>query len=406
VVTGGEALYADLGHFGKAPIRFSWFVIAFPGLLLNYFGQGAYLLLHPDAIENPFYHLAPSWFAFPLIIIATIATIIASQAVISATFSLTKQAVLLGFYPHLPIVQTSGFQRGQIYIPQMNLILMIGTLVLIFIFKNSNAMTHAYGIAVNLVMLLTLLLLIQVARHQWGWGVIKIAITFVLFMLIDFMFLSANVLKIETGGWIPIVFASFAGLVMYTWRKGRSYLQSCYVKQDELSRTLTQIDDMNLVRSPQTTAIFITDVYDKYGSSFMQFLKLSKMIPEHILLLNYSVDNIPHVSSLARFEVNELKENISELTLHYGFMDIISIPQALYVANDRGLLPFPVDIEDVTYFLEIPNVLPSRQKKALQFFWQDKLFAFLVRNYSANLNIEFYQLPHNRTIAMGTYYTI
>jgi KUP system potassium uptake protein len=407
VVTGGEALYADLGHFGKTPIRLSWFVVAFPGLLLNYFGQGGYLLLHPDAIDNPFYHLASDTFIFPLLILATMATIIASQAVISATFSLTKQAVLLGFYPHMPIIQTSGFQRGQIYIPQMNLILTIGTLGLIFAFKNSNAMTHAYGIAVNLVMLLTLVLVIHVAVHQWKWGFVKTTIVFTPFVVIDLMFLGANILKIRTGGWIPIIFASFAALVMYTWSKGRLYLkETYYINKEELSEIVEQLDKLPLTHLQHSTAIFITDIYDRSGGSFLHFLKLSRMIPEHILIVNYSVANIPHVSSLERFEIHCLRENICELTLHFGFMDVISIPQALYVASDRGLLPFTVDIDSANYFLEIPHIMPSKERRALRFLWQDQLFAFLVRNYSANLNIEFYQLPYNRTMAMGTYYLI
>jgi KUP system potassium uptake protein len=407
VLTGGEALYADLGHFGRAPIRLTWFTLVFPALLLNYFGQGAYLLENPSAIENPFFYLASETFAFPLLVLATLATIIASQAVISATFSLTKQAVLLGFYPHMAIIQTSGCQRGQIYIPQMNLILAIGTLSLIFIFKDSHAMTHAYGIAVNLVMLLTLLLVIHVARLQWKWGYLKLICILSPFFLIDFSFLAANFLKIKTGGWIPIVFAGFAAFVMYTWSKGRLYLkETYYMNKEDLSKVVEQLDGLPLSNLPHTTAVFITDIYDKSGGSFLHFLKLSRMIPEHILIVDYSVANVPHVSSLERFEIHCLRKNICELTLHYGFMDIISIPQALYVASDRGLLPFTVDIDTATYFLEIPNVMASRERKALRFWWQDKLFAFLVRNYSANLNIEFYQLPYNRTVAMGTYYLI
>ncbi len=407
VMTGGEALYADLGHFGRAPIRLTWFMLVFPSLLLNYFGQGAYLLQNPAAIENPFFCLATEAFAFPLLILATCATIIASQAVISATFSLTKQAILLGFYPHMAITQTSGFQRGQIYIPQMNLILAIGTFSLIFIFKDSNAMTHAYGIAVNLVMVLTLLLVIHVARLQWRWGYSKLIAVFSPFFIIDISFLVANLLKVKTGGWIPIVFASFAGFVMYTWSKGRLYLkETYYMNKEDLSKVVEQLDALPLSNLSHTTAVFITDIYDKSGGSFLHFLKLSRMIPEHILIVDYSVANVPHVSSLDRFEIHCLRKNICELTLHYGFMDIVSIPQALYVASDRGLLPFTVDIDAATYFLEIPNVMPSRERKALRFLWQDKLFAFLVRNYSANLNIEFYQLPYNRTVAMGTYYLI
>ena len=407
VATGGEALYADLGHFGKKPIRLSWFFIALPSLVLNYFGQGANLLLHPEAIMNPFYLLAPEGLIMPLIILATMATIIASQAVISATFSLTRQAVLLGLYPHLPIIQTSGTRIGQIYVPQMNLILAIGTLFLIFAFKSSNALTHAYGIAVNLVMLLTTVLIMYLAIKKWHWNRLAIICLFSFFAVIDLAFLGANIQKLFTGGWVPILFAMVCGLIMYTWHSGREYLnETYYLKKEQLSKVLKQLDYKSLNRLPDTTAIFITDIYDKSGGSFLHFLKLNRTLPEHILIVNYSVENIPYVESVDRFQVTCLSGNVCELTLHYGFMDTVSIPQALYVANDRKLLPFPVDIEKATYMLEIPNVVASRKLKSLRFFWQEKLFAFLVRNYSANLNIEFYQLPFNRTVAIGTYYMI
>ena len=407
VVTGGEALYADLGHFGKAPIRLSWFVVALPSLLLNYFGQGANLLSHPEAIENPFYLLAPDWFFLPLIVLATFSTIIASQAVISATFSLTKQAVLLGLYPHLPIVQTSGTKVGQIYIPQMNLILAIGTLILIFYFKNSNALTHAYGIAVNLVMLLTTILIMYLALKQWRWNWLSIILLFSFFALIDLAFLGANIQKLYTGGWVPILFALCCAFIMYTWHRGRIYLHQTYALQKEdFSKILKQLHYKSLHHIPGTTAIFITDIYDKSGSSFLQFLKLNRMIPEHVLIVNYSVQNKPYVSINKRFHFNYLSETIFELTLNYGFMDTVSVPEALSIANERGILPFRLDIEKATYLLEIPNVVASKHFKAMWFYWQDKLFAFLVRNYSANLNIEFYQLPFNRTIALGTYYMI
>jgi KUP system potassium uptake protein len=351
--------------------------------------------------------LAPHWLAIPLIILATMATIIASQAVISATFSLTKQAVLLGLYPHLPIVQTSGFQRGQIYIPQMNLILAIGTLILVLTFKNANALTHAYGVAVNLVMVLTSLMMIYLVIHSWRWHWLAVMGLILFLGSIDLSFLGANIQKIATGGWVPIVFASVCAFVMYTWNMGRMYLsQTYYMKQDTLSKILRQFDYSSLNRLPNTTAIFITDIYDKTGGSFLQFLKLNRILPEHILIVNYVVENIPYVSSLNRFQARCLKEKICELTLHYGFMDTVSIPQALYVANDRGLLPFSVDIKHITYFIEIPNVIASREQHTMWFFWQEKLFAFLVRNYSANLNIDFYQLPYNRTVAIGTYYMI
>jgi len=407
VVTGGEALYADMGHFGKNPIRLSWFCVALPCLLLNYFGQGAYLLTHPAAIVNPFYFLAASWFSIPLLVLATLATIIASQAVISATFSLTKQAVLLGLYPHLPIVQTSGASKGQIYIPQMNLILAIGTLLLIITFKNSNALAHAYGIAVNLDMVLATMLVGYLAVKKWQWHPLKLIVVFSFLGFIDLAFLGANIQKLETGGWVPILFALLCALVMYTWNSGRLYLQKTYyMKKEEFSKILKQLDYKSLHKLPHVTAIFITDIYDKSGGSFLHFLKLNRTLPEHILIVNYIVENIPYVSSTDRFQIQCLKPNICELTLHYGFMDTVSVPQALYVANDRGLLPFAVNIDTATYLVEIPNVVASRQKKTMRFFWQEKLFAFLVRNYSTNLNIEFYQLPFNRTMAIGTYYII
>lgn len=407
VMTGGEALYADLGHFGKKPIRVTWFFLVLPCLLLNYFGQGAYLLSHPEGISNPFYMLAPEWMAFPLIILATMATIIASQAVISATFSITKQAVLMGLYPHLPIVQTSGYQRGQIYVPQMNLILAIGTLLLVLTFKNSDALTHAYGIAVNLVMILTSMMVFYLIIKTWHWNRVAVVLLCLFFGVIDIAFLGANIQKLLTGGWLPIVFASGCAFVMYTWNIGRLYLQKTYYMQKEaFSKILKQLDYKSLNRLPNTLAIFITDIYDKSGGSFLHFLKLNRTMPEHVLIINYTVENIPYVPSSDRYNVSCLSKNICELTLHYGFMDTVSIPQALYTANDRVLLPFPVDIDTAMYFIEIPNIVASREHQTMWFFWQEKLFSFLVRNYSANLNIEFYQLPYNRTVAIGTYYMI
>lgn len=407
VVTGGEALYADLGHLGKRPIRISWFSVALPGLICNYFGQGAYLLNHPEGIVNPFYMLSPDWFLFPLLILATLATVIASQAVISATFSLTKQAVLLGLYPHLPIIQTSTVQKGQIYIPQINFILAFGTIILIMMFKSSDAIAHAYGIAVNLVMLLTSVLIAYLAIKKWQWNPVLIVLMFSFFCMIDLLFLGANVQKLSTGGWEPVAFALVCAFIMYTWQSGMRYLREhYYLKKEMLSKIFKQFDYQSLHKLPGMTAIFITDIYDKSGGSFLHFLKLNRVLPEYILIVNYAVDNIPYVPLVNRFEVTCLKRNICELTLHYGFMDTISIPKALSMLNDKALLPFQVHVDTATYIMEIPNVVATHHKRTLMFEWQEKLFAFLVRNYSTNLNIEFYQLPYNRTVALGTYYMI
>ncbi len=404
VVTGGEALYADLGHFGKKPIRLGWFLIVLPGLLLNYFGQAAFLLTHPAAIANPFYLIAPNWFAMPLLIIATIATIIASQAVISATFSLTRQAVLLGLYPRLPIIQTSAASRGQVYIPQMNIILAIGTIILIITFKTVTGLAHAYGIAVNLEMLLVSSLVAIAALRVWKWHIFEVIGVFSIFLFIDLLFLGANSQKVITGGWLPIVFAMLCAFIMYTWNSGLEYLREVfYKKRDDLTKILRQLQYRSIHKLEHVTTVFITDIYDKSGGSFLYFLKLSRALPENVLIVSYVVENIPYVSPINRFKIFCLEENICQLTLRYGFMDFISIPEALLLANERGLLPFKLDTEKITYLLEVPNIVASQKQKTLWFFWQEKIFTFLMRNYSANLDIEFYQLPYDKTIAIGAY---
>lgn len=404
VMTGGEALYVDIGHFGKNPIRISWFTVALPALLLSYFGQSAYLLNNPLAISNPFFMLAPSWFFIPLLAIATMATIIASQAVISATFSMTKQAVLLGLYPHLPIVQTSAEQRGQIYIPQINFILAIGALFLIVEFKTADALTHAYGIAVNLDMLLVTMLVGFAAYKLWKWPLRWIIGLFSVFLAIDLLFLGANLQKIMSGGWMPISFALFCAFVMYTWHKGMNHLrQTFYTKKEDFSKVLLQLHEKNISVLPDATAVFITDIYDQSGGSFLNFLKLSHALPENALILSYQVKNIPYVNLEERFEVKCLDKNICVLKLNYGFMDFISIPYELSVASIQQILPFELNLNSSLYLVEIPTIVASKLRKTMWFFWQEKLFAFLMRNYSANINIEFYQLPFDRTIAIGTY---
>lgn len=408
VVTGGEALYTDLGHFGKAPIRKSWFFVVLPSLLLNYFGQCAYLLKHPGAVSNPFFLLAPNWFVIPLLIIATAATIIASQAVISATFSLARQATLLGFYPSLRVVQTSEEKQGQIYIPGINSLLAVGTILLVAAFQSATNLAHAYGIAVNLEMFLETLLVAFAAYKLWKWNIIFLILLFTMFVCIDLAFLGANIQKLATGGWVPIVFALVCAFIMYTWNKGMTFLKDhFYTKKEEFEKVLKQLNYKSLNRLENATAIFITDIYDKSGGIFLRFLKLNRALPENILIVNYVIENVPHVKIGERFELSSLLDDtVSRLTLHYGFMDYISIPNALAVANDKNILPFPVKVDSLTYFLEVPNITASPKRKTLWFYWQEKLFSFLARNHSTNLNIDFYQLPYNRTIAIGAYFVI
>ena len=404
VVTGGEALYADIGHFGKNPIRYSWFFVALPSLVLNYFGQGAHLINNPKAIANPFYLLAPDWFFIPLLIISTLATIIASQAVITATFSLTKQAILLGVCPRIPIIQTSKEYIGQIYIPQMNLLLLIGTLLLVITFKSSSNLTHAYGIAVNLDMLMVTTMISYAARQVWGWSFTRIFFVFIPFLTIDLAFLGANSHKFITGGWVPVCFAFLVSFIMYTWSRGLQYLKKdIYLQKDEVLSIIKELNSPKLKQLTGITTIFITDTYDTSGGSFLRFVKLSHAVPEKILIISYTVANIPHIEPGKRIKVNQIDNRVCEMTLFYGFMDTISVPKALTKAVEKGLLPFPVRVDLTTYMVEVPNVIASKKKKTMLFHGQEKLFAFLMRNYSANLNIEFYQLPYNRTIAIGTY---
>lgn len=404
VVTGGEALFADIGHFGKNPIRVSWFGLVLPSLILNYFGQGANLLLHPEAISNPFYMIAPTWFYVPLILLATIATVIASQAVISATFSLTKQAVLLSLCPRIPIIQTSKFYSGQIYVPQINFILFLGTLLFSLSFKTSDNLAHAYGIAVNLYMLMVDAMVAYAALSIWKWSKLKAFSIFGLFLFIDLAFLGANADKFVSGGWVPVTFAIFIAFIMYTWKFGLEYLRNnFYMNKEDISKILKQLQYKSLNQLPGVTAIFITDVYDKSGGSFLHFLKLSRSVPEHVLIVNYIVDNIPYVHYSQRYEIACLDEKVCKLTLHYGFMETISIPRSLEKASDKNLLPFKLNVDHATYMVEIPNVMASKTRKSMMLYWQERLFSFLMRNYSANLNIEFFKLPYNRTIAIGTY---
>lgn len=404
VVTGAEALYADIGHFGKNPIRYGWFLVVFPSLVLNYFGQGAYLLNHKEVLSNPFFMIAPEGFKIPLIIIATMATVIASQSIISATFSLTKQAVLLGLCPRFHIIQTSKEYAGQIYIPNINMILFVGTLFLLLTFRTSSNLAHAYGIAINLYMLLTTSMVAYASLVVWRWSLFKVIPIFALFLTIDSILLGSNLHKFFTGGWVPVLFALLIAFVMATWRLGVMHLREhFYVKKEAIEETLEQLQYANLHHLDGLTAVFITDVYDKSGGSFLHFLKLSRAVPENILIVNYIVQNIPFVADKKRYELVELSKKVCQLTLHYGFMDTISVPDALEKATAQQLLPFPLYVGAATYFVEVPNIIASTKIRTLMFNFQERLFVFLMRNYTANLNIEFYNLPFDRTIAIGTY---
>lgn len=401
VITGAEALYADLGHFGKWPIRLGWFTIALPALLLNYFGQGAYLIQFPQAIAHPFYALAPEWFAYPLLIIATMATIIASQAVISASFSLAKQAMLLDLCPRFPIIQTSTLKQGQVYVPKINVILTIGTLLLVLFFKNSIALAGAYGLAVNLVMLIVAILVITVAYQIWHWSIAKIIQVFSIFILIDLAFLGANSYKIPQGGWVPLVFAFTCIVIMLTWNKGVHLLRSShYMAKVDLNEIIEEFNQSEMYYLPDSAAIFITDPYDQSGGSFLHHLKQMQILPENILIVSVVIEKYPHILQSDRFEVTEISERVYRLILHFGFMQIIDLPKILKYGNENNHLPFRLNIENVPYLVETIEINLTLKQHPGLFLWQKKIFKILLRNSA--VDFKFFHLPHNRTISIGT----
>jgi len=402
VITGAEALYADLGHFGAAPIRWSWFCVVLPGLILNYFGQGAHLLLFPDAISNPFYTLAPDWFTYPLVIIASIATIIASQAVISASFSLANQAMLLDLLPRLQVKQTSEEERGQVYVPQINIILAVGTISLILFFQNADKLANAYGIAVNLVMLIVSILVICVARLYWHWSISKVIKVFTIFTLIELSFLGANLHKVMAGGWIPLLFALFCVFIMLSWHKGVQILRSVYYKNKvALQDILEQLSLSNLNSLPNFTTIFITDPFDQSGGGFLHYLKLNRIMPELILIVSIQINQCPYVSEKECYEVSQLHSGIYRIILHFGFMQSIDIPKALFNAQRMAIFPFTLDMDHSTFLIEMMNIVITKKTYPNAFLWPKSLFAFLLRNSS--LDIEFFNLPYNKTITIGTH---
>jgi KUP system potassium uptake protein len=401
-VTGAEAMYADLGHFGKNPIRLGWFAVALPMLLLNYFGQGANLLESPEAISNLFYTLAPPWFSYPLLILATLATIIASQAVITASFSLTRQAILLNVSPRLEIIHTSEEETGQVYLPKINFLLAIGTLSLVLIFRSSGGLAAAFGMAVNLVMLIVAILVMCVARQSWLWSLPKVILVFIPVIIIDLLFLGANSHKIFEGAWVPLVFAVVISTVMITWSKGVKLLRATfYTQKIALPDIILKLDHSKLNYLEDLTTIFITDPEDDSGGSFLNYIKLNRILPKDVLIVSIIIENFPFVDNDKCFEFTKLTKGIYNLNLHYGFMQAINIPKTLALGEKMKVFPFALDVNKATFLVEMINIVITKQKYPQLYYWQKKLFSFLLHNSA--LDIEFYHLPYNRTIAIGTY---
>jgi KUP system potassium uptake protein len=395
-VTGAEALYADVGHFGQAPIRFSWFIYVMPALLLNYFGQGAAILAHPGVqVAQPFFNLAPSWFLYPMVVLATAATVIASLAVISGAFSLMGQAIQFGQSPRLTIVRTSADKEGQIYIPSLNWILMIATILIVLGFKSSENLAAAYGVAVSSTMLITTLLLYLLMRERWHWNIVFVAPIIVCFLVVDFVYFLANIFKIWDGGWLPLMVGVVGFTIMTTWATGRQNLiDRLRASTQPLDAFLDHIRSLRPVRVPGT-GIFMTAPNLGTPPMLQHHLEHNQVLHEQVVLLTVLTEDVPFVHPQRRLEVEKLDQGFYRMLAHYGFMQIPNVPQALRRAKEYGL---SIDPETTTYYIGRETLMPTRNMPTMM-AWREKLFAFMSRN--AIRATDFYQIPLDRTVELG-----
>jgi len=394
VVTGGEALYADMGHFGAVPIRAAWYVVVMPALLLNYFGQGAILIERGAAVENPFYALAPGAWLYPMLVLATLAAIIASQALISGAFSLTRSAVQLGFFPRVRIVHTSGEAEGQIYVPEINWMLLAACLALVLGFGSSGNLAAAYGIAVTGTMAMTSVLFYGVARGVWGWSRWLAGGLVAAFLVVDLAFLGANLTKVERGGWVPLAIGAALFTIMSTWRQGRLLLSRFFVEGTLPVGVF--LDDVRATRLPRVpgTAVFMTSTPDGIPPVLLHHVKHNKVLHEQVVLLSISTEQVPTVPFGRNFTVAELGEGFWRVTARYGFMQTPHVPRLLAVCLAEGLA---VDLDDTSYFLGRETLLtegPARMAR-----WRKSLFAYLSRN--SRPATQFFGLPPNRVVELG-----
>jgi len=393
VVTGGEALYADMGHFGRRPIRLAWFSLVLPALVLNYLGQGALLLLEPGA-SQPFFLLAPSWARAPLVVLATAAAIIASQALISGAFSLTRQAIQLGLAPRLDVEHTSALAMGQIYVPQVNWALMVATVAIVIGFGSSGAVAAAYGIAVTLTMVIDELLLFVVATERWRWP-LAVAVTISgAFLLIDLAFFGANVLKIVQGGWVTLAVAGGLFTLMTTWRTGRRLVaERLTARAIPLEEFIAQVAAQSPTRVPGT-AVFMTAHPRGTPPALAHNLRYNKVLHQHVIVLMVTTAQTPHVRDEERVTIQPLDHGIYNVRVQYGFMEDPNVPGALGLARAKGV---EMDLDDLTYFLGRETIIVSRERGMA--VWREKLFVLMARN--AVRATAFFRLPPERVVELG-----
>ena len=395
-ITGGEALYADMGHFGRRPIKWAWLGFVFPCLYLNYLGQGALILADPGAVANPFFRMVPNVLLYPLVALSTAATVIASQAVISGAFSLTSQAVRLGYCPRIQIRHTSAEERGQIYIPNINWLLMAAVILLVLEFRSSTNLASAYGIAVTLTMMIDTILAFVVVRALWHWGWVRAGIFLSAFIVVDFAFFSANLSKVPEGGWFPLLLGLGIFTVLSTWRKGRTLL----------ARRL-QLDSMPLdaflnslryggPHRVEGTGVFLTANADGVPRAMLHNMLHNKVLHERVILLNVQVEDVPHVADGEQLGVTALGEGFYLVRMHFGFKDDPDIPATLARCGEHGIAP--VELMETSFFLGRETIVPNRIPAMP--FWRQVLFTWMFRN--ADTATAYFRIPTNRVVELGT----
>jgi KUP system potassium uptake protein len=399
VVTGAEALYADLGHFGRGPIRFAWLVIVLPALTINYLGQGALVLANPKSVENPFFLLYPDWALLPMVLLATAATVIASQAVITGAYSLTRQAIQLGLLPRLEIRHTSEALFGQIYMPRVNTFLFIGVILLVALFRSSSALASAYGIAVTGTMVVTAMMAIVVIWRVWNWSLIGALALMLPFLFIDFTFLSANLLKIVDGGWMPLALGAFVMTIMYTWRRGsRLLFEKTRRQETPLESLVKSLENKPPARVPGT-AVFLTSDPVSAPTALLHSLKHYKVLHEKNVILTIETADAPRVDAGERVRIQPVGKTFSRIVLRFGFMETPNVPKALAIARKLG---WQFDIMSTSFFLSRRSLKPATQSGMPR--WQDRLFIGLTR--LANDATDYFQIPTGRVVEVGTQVTI
>jgi KUP system potassium uptake protein len=394
VVTGAEALYVDMGHFGKGPIRLGWYCVVLPSLVLQYLGQGALLVRQPEAVVNPFYLLAPSWFLLPLVVLATLATIIASQAMLSGAFSLTQQAIQLGYLPRMAIRYTSASQIGQIYLPAINILMLIGTISLVLFFGTSSNLAAAYGIAVAGTMVISTLLIFVVARRQWKWSWPLAGLVTGLFLTLDLSFFGANALKIPHGGWLPLVLGAGLFLLMATWNGGRRLIaKHLWSRMPQLDAYLKEVLAQPLTRVPGT-AVYLTQFPELAPPSFVQNVRHNHVLHEELVFLTTTTARVPTVTSSHHVRIEPLAPGVRRVVVQYGFMETPDITRLLAACRSQGL---EVDLEGATFFLSRVNSIAT--PKPGMALWRERLFVFLSRN--SQRASSFFHLPAEQVVEIG-----